>query len=555
MSENYASPRSQQQDYPYFRRVWNNVVVALLAVSFIPLIVIGGGIYYYAASVLKNKTLDSLRMEVTNHRKAIDQFLEERTMSLKLISKNLSLMSLDRPAELQTALEFLHKDLPWFVDLGVIDDQGRHLAYAGPFDLISKNYKDAGWFKAVKAQSVFISDVFSGFRNVPHFIIAIKQTGGQGVRIIRATIDTVYFNDIVSEMVGQRKGDAYLVNRDGIFQTNPRTAGKLMGRSSLKDLERFSGVKLEERGGQVFLTVWQEKVSWLCVVQMDRDDIFSTLHRLRNLGVLVFILVAFLIVATVLLTTNYLVSQLESKRRSIRFLDQQLRQTGQMASSMQLSYDLFGEIKDTLVNIDVATAWIRDLSRKGNIDEAEESLEQIKSQVIRSQRLIDKFLSVTQPDGLGPIITEINVNDLLDDLLELLNRELHFNNIRVNRDYQDDLPGVRSDLPQLRQVFLNLILNAMFAIRTDGEIIIKTHAAGDQLQVMVTDDGPGIPRENIEKIFSPLFTTKPQGIGLGLSICESSLKKLGGGISVESEPGQGATFTITLSLQRKSSVF
>ncbi|MBW2084487.1 MAG: hypothetical protein JRI54_00435, partial [Deltaproteobacteria bacterium] len=244
---------------------------------------------------------------------------------------------------------------------------------------------------------------------------------------------------------------------------------------------------------------------------------------------------------------------LEFKRRSIRFLDQQLRQTSQMASAMPQSYGLLREIKDTLANIDVTVTWIQDLTQKGNLNEMKESLEQIESEVLRSRRAIDKFLNFFRPDEPAPIITEVNVNDMLDDIVEFFSRGLRFNNIRVRRDYEFGISGIRSNPFQLRQVFQNLILNAMAAIQTDGEILLKTYMTEDRVMVVVTDDGPGIPEENMEKVFSPLFTTKSEGIGLGLSISVSILEKLGGNISVRNEPERGASFTVELPLRFKHS--
>ena len=132
---------SRTRDFPYFRRIWKNVVVALLATSFIPLITIGGGMYYYSTTVLKQKTLESLRSKVVSHKETLDRFLTERTMDLKLISENLQMEELIRPGVLENVLDSLQKGLPYFQDLGIIDDQGRHLAYVGPFQLLSETTK------------------------------------------------------------------------------------------------------------------------------------------------------------------------------------------------------------------------------------------------------------------------------------------------------------------------------------------------------------------------------------------------------------------------------
>jgi two-component system, NtrC family, sensor kinase len=543
--------KTKEKDYPYFRGVWNRVVVALTAASFIPLILIGGGMYYYATSALKEKTLTTLRMQVINRKDAVDQFLAERTMDLKVVSANMGLDSLITPGVLEGVFLSLRsaEGRPCFTDLGIINDQGRHLAYVGPYNLISKDYKDAPWFKAVMGSGVYISDVFLGFRRVPHFIIAVKQADNKGAWIIRATVDTVYFDSIVSQSPGKRKGDAFLVNRNGVFQTNPRMGGQLMGQSEFTGLEPFEGVKLEERQGQIHATAWLENVPWLCVVNIDQDEIFDALHRVRNTGIFVFILGAILIILTVLLITNQLVSILETKRRNIRFLDKQLRHTSYMASSMELSHGFFREINDTLANIDVAATWIQDLSREGSSDEIEKSLDQIKSEVSRSRKSIDKFLRFIRPGH--PVITEININEILDDLLGFLSGELRFKNIKATRDYQDHLPNIRSDRPKLRKVFQAIVLNAVSAIGEDGEISLTTRADENGVTVIVADNGPGIPEENIEKIFDPLFTTKPEGSGLGLAICLNILQRLGGSISVRSEAGKGASFIIELPFQFK----
>jgi two-component system NtrC family sensor kinase len=543
--------RSQQKDFPYFRRLRGSIVTVLFAASFVPLVLIGGGMYYYAASVLKQKALDSLRMEVVNHKEVIDQFLSERVTGLRLVSENAGLNALTSPGGLEAVFQSLQSayDGSSLADLGIINDQGRHLAYVGPFELISRNYQDAAWFKEVMKRGVYVSDVFLGFRNKPHFIIAVKQQSGERSWIIRATVDSDSFNSIVSEVDGNKGGDAYLVDRNGIYQTRPRKAGDLMGNSGFKDLKSFQGVRLVESQGKLLATVWLEAVPWLCAVEIDERVAFEALHRTRNIGIIVFVFGSILIILTVLFTTNHLVSRLETKRRSIRFLSEQLRHTSYMASSMELTYGFFREINDTLSNIDVTASWIQDLTRDGGLSTIQESLAQIKSEVSRSKKSIEKFLRFIGPGS--PVIRDVNVNEILEDLLEFLDSELHFKNIRVTQDFQDHLPSIRSNRPKLRQVFQNIILNAMAAIEKDGEVILATRSGEGGIKVTITDDGPGIPEENLGKIFDPLFTTKSEGTGLGLPVCLNILERLGGRISVKSEAEKGTSFTVELPFQFK----
>ncbi len=116
--------------------------------------------YYSATKALEQRTLESLRLEVAKHREATDRFLLERT-------RGLNLPALTQQGALKRVFRSLQDVVPCFVDLGIINGQGRHLAYEGPYQLLSKNYKDAKWFKAVMEHGFYISDVFSGFRKVP----------------------------------------------------------------------------------------------------------------------------------------------------------------------------------------------------------------------------------------------------------------------------------------------------------------------------------------------------------------------------------------------------
>jgi two-component system NtrC family sensor kinase len=540
---------TQDGDYPYFRRLWNSVVVALLAAAFIPLIVIGGGMYYHTVSVIEERTLENLRMELSHHSQAIDEFLSERTLDLKLLSSNLGLEHLTAPGNLEKAFSSLQGEIPCFTDLGIIDDQGRHLAYVGPYDLLPKNYKEAPWFKAIIERQVYISDVFLGFRNEPHFIIAVKQNTAEGFWIIRATVDTVYFENMVKGILSERSGEAFIVNSDGYFQAAPRSTGKIMEQGELRYLKYFEGARVEKRKQEILAMTWLKKVPWACVARFDRHEIYKPLRNIRNMSVAIFSVSALLIVLTVFLTTNYLFTRLETKRRSIRFLDQQLRHSSRMASSMKMAEGSVREINDTLSNVDLVLNWLeelshRDLAKEDNQQELRESLNQIKSEISRTRKATDRILNATRPSM--PIIGDVRVSDVLEEIVELLDRELRFNRITVKQDYPEPPPVIRTDPSQLRQVFQNLVLNAITAIRKDGEITLRVRPEGEGVSVRVTDSGHGIPKDMQEKIFDPLYTTKPDGTGLGLPISAGIVEKLGGRISVASEPGKGATFTVVL---------
>jgi two-component system NtrC family sensor kinase len=151
---------------------------------------------------------------------------------------------------------------------------------------------------------------------------------------------------------------------------------------------------------------------------------------------------------------------------------------------------------------------------------------------------------------MEPLTERVNINTVLDESIDFLENEARYRSIDIQTNYAPDLPLTTTDQSQLQQVFLNIINNAIDAIGKDGEININTRTTkrNNEISVEISDNGPGMPKDVLQKIFDPFFTTKEvgKGTGLGLSISYSIIEKLGGRIMVASEEGSGTTFTIYL---------
>jgi len=533
---------SATRDFPYYRKVWKKVVVILIASAFLPLVVIGGGMYVYMASIIKHKTMEALQTEVDSHKNSIDSFLTERTMDLKLISENNSLAKMISPGTIEQVLSLLQNQLPCFQDLGIIGQEGDHLAYTGPYDLTTKNYRDTFWFKAVMVQGIYVSDVFSGFRNEPHFIIAVKRNEGKNVWILRATIMSGLFDNIVTQVAGNRKGDVYLINSKGDFQTNPRKGGKLMMRSQISPPGRFKGVQVEEKDSTITLTTWLDTVPWLSVVSVDKRDIFETLRKMGNISLFVVLLAGFLIVLAILLTTDSLVSMLEEKRKNKHSLDSRLRRTVFLASSMKLSKGVFSDLNDILSNIHVTATLMKEQAGPTNFGETDLMAEQIFSESIRGKNLIDSFIRFTAPKD--PIIMDVNIHMILNRIIVFLKTPLIEKNIGIITDFQEGLPSVRSDVTALRQVFLNLLLNASAVAGANSSIWVSTSMKENVVTISVADDGPGLGDADMEQIFGLQHLTKRGDWGFGLAISRAIMERIGGEISVKNGEEHGLVFEI-----------
>ena len=539
-------------DYPYFRSLWNLVVISLLAAAFLPLLLLGGVIYVNTTGTLKENAFETLRLQVGNHRVVIDQFLSARASDLRLLAANVGFAHLSNPDGLARAYRSLQQERAYFTDLGLIDAEGNHRAYVGPYDLMAHNYRDHAWFRPTLDEGIFISEVYLGYRRVPHFIIAVRQQESDGPFVLRATVDADFFERFVAASAGDFKAEAYLVNREGVYQTRPRAAGAPLEKSPFGPIDPFEGIRIVERGDRVLAMAWHTAVPWVSIVEMNRADIFADLDRVRWICLITFSLGALLIIPTVLRTTNTLVRRLETKRRDLRVLDQQLQHASRLAASGRLAQGALEDITDSLANIHSASQWLRELWKQHpraepDPEDLSGTLDQIDAEIHRSEKAVKRGLDLARPSA-GPVCIDLNVHEQIGELLDLMRRELHFKRIRVKRDSIDPTATVCSDPDGLRQVLQNLISNAVAATPEGGDIEVGSRVEGGRLRLTVIDSGPGIPEKDLERIFEPLYTTKPDGLGLGLTISRTIVEKLGGTLSARNVPGRGAEFAVELPL-------
>jgi signal transduction histidine kinase len=194
------------------------------------------------------------------------------------------------------------------------------------------------------------------------------------------------------------------------------------------------------------------------------------------------------------------------------------------------------------------------LDRKDLPEDVRSDLTGIYEEAQRASEVIKTFMVFALKRPLQKQLCDIN--SLINDVLKLQQYEQRKSNIKIKTHFDPELPLVMAGPTRMRQVFLNIIINAeysMFEAHEKGTLTISTEKAGEVVRVSFTDDGPGIPPENLRQIFNPFFTTKEigQGMGMGLSICHSIVTEHGGNIYVENEPGKGATFIVELPISKE----
>jgi PAS domain S-box-containing protein len=229
-----------------------------------------------------------------------------------------------------------------------------------------------------------------------------------------------------------------------------------------------------------------------------------------------------------------------------RNLERELSSAEHLATLGELSAGLAHEIKNPLAGIKGAIDVIREAMPPEN--EHREILGDVLHEVNRIDRIVRDLLNYAKPRA--PSHTDIHLSEITQRIAAIVRQSSNNEAISIQVLTVGEVPDFTGDETQLEQVLLNLLLNAQIAVRKGGWIQVRLSYDGDEsaVRIEVQDNGPGIPEEIRKKIFQPFFTTRTEGIGLGLATCLKNVQYHGGSIDVRSEMGAGTTFTVTLPL-------
>jgi PAS domain S-box-containing protein len=225
-------------------------------------------------------------------------------------------------------------------------------------------------------------------------------------------------------------------------------------------------------------------------------------------------------------------------------LEEQLQHSEKMASIGLLAAGVAHEVNTPLAGISSYTQMLRE--QVASEDPRAPLLEKIEKQTFRAAKIINNLLNFSRSGKAE--LEPLDLNKVLLDVLSLMEHQLQGANVKVRKELAERLPEVRGNENRLQQVFFNLLLNARDAMPRGGWLTLLTRADEDTVAIEVRDTGDGIKREHIKRIYDPFFTTKGigRGTGLGLSVSYGILQEHGGSIAVDSAPGQGTTFRVTL---------
>lgn len=541
-----------------YSRLRYAILATTLCFAIVPMLAVGVFIPMQFTALYHEKTVREVENVARSKGRTIDIFFEERTSQLKSLSQLYSFKELTTPGKLAVALGVLKSNSRSYVDLGVIDMEGNHVAYAGSYDVRDANYKNEDWFAEVKRRGVFVSDVFLGFRNFPHIIIAVMREEGERSWILRATIDSAVFTSIVQASRLSANGDAFVVSREGRLQTDSFFSGKTMDKVDMLWPRQGPGVSEEvQHGKQMLLAkVPLSNAPWMLVVAEDPSEHISLLNNARAMAVLLVIIGLAALCAGALQATRLMIRKLIEADRQKAAYDSSLLQSSKMAALGKLAAGIAHEINNPLMLIREHAGWIRDLledekpERMEHFNEMSNAAIKVEQNVDRAKDITHRLLGFAR--RIDPASESLPLNPIVDQAIAFLQNEANFRGIVIERDFAEGDMRVSTDVGQLQQVILNILDNAIDAVGQGGRVRVSTRMGDDGFaHISLHDSGSGIPEESLKHIFDPFYTTKKvgEGTGLGLSICYSIMESLGGSVCAKNNPEGGAEFTISLPLR------
>ncbi len=240
--------------------------------------------------------------------------------------------------------------------------------------------------------------------------------------------------------------------------------------------------------------------------------------------------------------------ELRTYVQQLKESQEQLIQAEKLTSLGQMAASIAHEINNPLAGVLVYTQL---LSKKvaGDTLKEEEALDylsKMEAEVNRCSRIIRNLLDFARQKEL--MLRLVDINQVIEQVLAMVGHQAQLQNIEVVKEFSPSLPKVMADFDQLQQVFINLTLNAIQAMPDGGKLTLRSSAVDGEVRIDVQDTGCGIPKENLNKLFTPFFTTKEKGkgVGLGLAVAHGIIERHKGRTKVQSEVGKGTTFSIYL---------
>ncbi|GKT08858.1 PAS domain-containing sensor histidine kinase [Desulforhabdus sp. TSK] len=547
-----------------YRLLRRNMLILMLLTTIVPLFFMAVVNYYQYQNALKDEIVNPLRVLVNKTKHSFELFLAQRLSTVSFIASAYPLEELADENALNRIFRVMRQEFGGFIDIGLIDERGIQISYVGPYDLKGKDYTEQSWYHEVVIRGTYVSDVFMGYRKFPHLVLAVQRRTDAGKTwILRATIDTEKFNDLIASMQLDPRSDAFLLNKSGILQTPSRWYGGILDQFPMP-LPPFSTeanvVQMRDSHGQDVLVTYTYFVNspYILAVVKHEGEVLRAWYTLKTEIFFIFVFSVVVIVLVILKLTEVMVRRMQESDEKREAAFRQMEHTHKLSSIGRLAAGVAHEINNPLAIINEKAGLMMDLLEYSKDFPEKQKFTSLTDVILQS---INRCRSITHrllgfARRMEVQIEVLDLNEVLQETFTFLEKEALYRNLDVRLQLAPDLPRIASDRGQLQQVFLNLLNNSYAAVEDGGAVTVTSYEKDlDTVAVSIQDNGCGMSEETIKHIFEPFFTTKKgTGTGLGLPITYGIIKKLGGEIEVQSKEGKGTTMTVYLPKKPKNGV-
>ena len=553
MNKIFLGKRQSHDHYTVLRR---NIIIIMLLITIIPLTTMIIINYFQYRSHLRNQIMLPLYAMADKTRHSFELFLDQRLAIIRFISTAYSFKELSNEQNIKKILISLKKECCGFVDIGLINSEGDLISYAGPYALLGKNYSKQISFQETQIKGQYISNVFLGHRKYPHIVIAVQHLKDDGQTwVLKATIDTDFFDNLISSMGLARQTDSFLVNKDGILQTNSIYYGNTLQKCSIEiPFNSFKSSSLETTDSMnrhiIIVSSPFSIADYVLIIVQPHSVAMESWYTFKTEMIIIFLISLAIILFAILRMTAVLVKRIKTSDENRKNVLSELQHAQKLSSIGRLAAGVAHEINNPLAIINQKAGLMEDLiDLSKNFDKKAKFTELtgvILKSVERCRKITHRLLGFSK--RINVKIEPININNIINEVLGFLEKDILYRHIDIRLNLPISLRIIQSDYGQIEQVLLNLLTNAFAAVEDFGKVNIETtNNEGSGICIKIKDNGCGIPKKNIKNIFDPFFSTKKEkGTGLGLSITYGIIKKLGGNISVKSTQEEGSLFTINL---------
>ena len=573
----------------FYRKLWIEIAVILVILVTIPLALLGVSLLDTSQEAMRKTVLN-------NHKEIVTRAAQELRLFIKgpedLLNTTATMLRTVYPApwKQETMLVELALNQPVFMRASCVDLSANVLASSELGRGLKWDYPEDA-LEAIKSRKSYISAVKILDNHTPYLTMAVPvKKAGKTVAALIADVNLRGMWEIVDSIRLDKTGRAHLVSSDGttIAHQDKKKVLKNENLRGLKDVDlalagRAGAIELEDESGKKWISSYApiSGLGWGIVLRQERGEayLFSKIMKRQSLIIIALselaaILVSIFMGRVLARPVRNLVSRI--KRVAAGDLNHKIKvrrrdEIGELVGSFN---DMTKKLKrakarERLSAVGEAAAWIA--------HEFKNSLVSIKAfvqlfphkhtdkefvdrfsklmpgEINRWEGMLKELSEFSSHSELEITRTDVDVKELIGNALEIMTEKFIEKRIDVKYNVRHDNFRIKADAQRLKQVFMNLIINAVNAMPEGGSLAVSMDLIDNEglggpahIRVGIKDTGSGIPADTLEKIFEPFHTTKRGGMGLGLTISRGIIEQHGGSIEVESEIDNGTTFIVTL---------